>query len=352
MKILLGVFCFFVSSFAFSQEVKTTEEIEDYNYDGFLDTLRTVHDYGSGYGGRDCSIVNGATGEVYAIGIWGSFGNIRHTMAVPPNLTLAKNEAFLNRINEELLYTIKDVADPSLQWIIDANLSHYSIEDSADFDLVLFPSSKWIPGAPKFPEYHCVVLNQSDFNGMYHADGEKPEWYDDQKTSGYLLYFGGNHGNYATRDFDRSRVDSNGFYFAQRNDKYTVVNTAHGIVVQKGDTYKWFFVTDASLTDGPQKLRWYSIGKILLHDHYVIFQHLVSPAYYSQFFIFDIETGVCARFQESGLDILIENNNLLIKVDFETKVFDSNVGQQHTFVSFDLEKLLDQLGSFSKIKQH
>ena len=333
--IILSIF-----NLAYCFELNEVIEIKDYNEDGFKDTLNKFISHGSGFGGQSYSIINGKTKEVYKLGLWSSHGNLRNMFPIPPDLNKKENEFFLRRIMIELLPPKKEVADPSLKWIINANLSHSYFDDNSAFDLVLFPSNDWVKGLPVHPKRYYLEMEQENFSVMYNTNEDKPKWYDDEKDNGYLIYYGlepieiDQYNSLGTN----SVKDSNGFYRIQNNDIYTVLKTSHGIIVQKEDTYKWVFVTDKPLTKSPSRLRYNSIGSVVLLDSCIIFQHVLLPSQSNQLFIIDIEAGICARFRENAANFKIDNDTLILVIIEEDEE-----------ITYELQELIDQL-SFLKAK--
>jgi len=339
MKSIFSILSFLLAGSAFGQNEGTQLEIEDFNKDGSADTLTTFRDSGSGFGSISCSMVNGRTGEVHEWGVWGSFGEIRQTLAIPPSLAKTENEAFLLRMKEEILPPIRDKADPSLNWLITANRSQIVLASDTTYNLVLFPSSTWIKGTPESPANYCLKLDPSDFADLYHIEEEKPDWYDEKRTAGYLSYAGMNHSNFRRFSWESVQTDSSEFIPVQSNANYAISKTSHGIIVQKGDSYKWIFVNDMVLTSGPEKLRWSSIGDVALFDHFIVFQHLLAPYPTNQFFIIDLESGVCGRLKEMGNNFKLEGNGLIIQGNYPE---DS--------ISLEVQTLLDELSNLNARK--
>ena len=100
---------------------------------------------------------------------------------------------------------------------------------------------------------------------LYNFRYELPKWFDEKSTKGFLIYFGHNHFNQISKLSDLLGGLKNGssiedsLLYIGRNDTYKVYSTAHGVLVKKGDQFKWVFVTDHELTGAPDKLRWPSI---------------------------------------------------------------------------------------------
>ena len=51
---------------------------------------------------------------------------------------------------------------------------------------------------------------------------------------------------------------------------YKILKTSHGQIANNENKYKWIFVTDEELTGAPRKLRWSSIGEVILKDKYLL----------------------------------------------------------------------------------
>lgn len=89
-------------------------QIKDYNKDGVADTLRTYYDGGSSFGGDFLELVNGKTKEVHQATNFSSFGDIRYTVVLPPELDEIEDRHFIDIIKSELLPENRNSPEGSL----------------------------------------------------------------------------------------------------------------------------------------------------------------------------------------------------------------------------------------------
>ncbi|WP_299433965.1 hypothetical protein [uncultured Aquimarina sp.] len=91
-----------------------------------------------------------------------------------------------------------------------------------------------------------------------------------------------------------------------KNDLYSISRTSHGVIAEKNNFYKWLFISDYTLTGGPEKLRWESIKKVTLFDKYIVVEQSLPPDTRKQFFVINIETGICGLLKE---DVIIDEKS-------------------------------------------
>ncbi|MDL2228599.1 hypothetical protein LJC30_06910, partial [Odoribacter sp. OttesenSCG-928-L07] len=97
--------------------------IEDFNNDGFRDTLTSFYDGGSGFGGNYIVLISGKTKERFELDDYGCFCDIKQIVLIPPELRKTSNKLFLETIKKELLPKKMNLPDASLQWLITANMN-------------------------------------------------------------------------------------------------------------------------------------------------------------------------------------------------------------------------------------
>lgn len=298
-------------------------KVDDYNNDGIVDTLKTYYEGGSGFGERYVQIVNGKNQEIYELTNQGCFCEIKHIVLIPPNLRDAKNVLFLEAIAKELLTEKRDTPDPSLDWIIKSSFANVVLDSNSYFDLILDPQTDWINREFEYPKNYYIEIEGDTLGQLYHTPYEAPQWYHQKESKGYLVYYALNH--YINRSGDSLVLsDSNGLYKA--------FHTSHGVVVKKGDLYKWVFISDISLTGAPQKLRWESIKKVKLMDQHLVVQQALPPYPNDQVFIINIETGVVGKLKyrfsnsnkvadENMKTFLVQGDSIILNVEGEPLTF-------------------------------
>ncbi|MFK8103573.1 MAG: hypothetical protein AB8G15_13650 [Saprospiraceae bacterium] len=247
---LCSLFSFFLiekhnSPIPHQYELISKVEIIDLNQDGFLDTLTVFSDSGSGFGSKSCTVINGKTKEVLRLNLAGSFAEIRHRLKIPAPLLLPENKVFRTRMEAEVLPPLQSKIDPSLSWLERADRKQLS------------PSIEWQPLPIQIPKTYTL-----------------------RQKNQYLCYFGHNHLN-----------SKEPLKEVLRREKDIFFKTKHGVIWQRNNQYTWLFVSDASLTGGPAKLRWASIGKIEIKNNQLILELLCAPMPFKKLFAIDLKSG-------------------------------------------------------------
>ncbi|MFT5819615.1 MAG: hypothetical protein ACI8ZM_000840 [Crocinitomix sp.] len=321
----LGSICFGILMFALNfswAQYDSTYIFKDFNEDGYTDTLLKYYDGGSGYGGFYIEIKNGATEAVYAIETEGCFCQIRQTLIFPKNITQLENAAFKDVILEELLPPYRSGPDPSLSWMLAAELSNKRLESDSLFIQTINPQQPWIKGEIEVPTNYYIEMKE-DLLGLYYYEHTPSGYTEIMNDEGVMVYYANNH----------SGMEKDTLKLAAENETYQIYNTKHGIIAKKGEHYKWLFISDVSVTWAPEKLRWASIGKVRIVGKHILFEQHLSPQFYSPIHIINIETGKFGRFarsidpnldpfSEENQSILFELNNASIAYSFEA-VFES-----------------------------
>lgn len=291
MKLMKYLLLCFITTYAVSQNIT---KIEDINGDGYIDTLESYYSGGSGFGGKYCTLIDGKSNEKFEIDTWGSFAQIQQTVLIPPALRREENQPFIEEIKKVILPKWRESPDPSLQWIINANNSNYRLSDNTFFNLIIFSATKWIEGNLKLPTTYYIDFKGGRYNRRYQKEDE-----------GWLIYYGHNHYRNPTGD---------SLLVVESSNQYKILRTSHGLIANKEGNYKWIFVTDSQLTGSPSKLRWESIGDVILKDQYVLLSHelgLKGDDLERNYFLIDIESGKVGRLKvqsKKDYDSLIVNN--------------------------------------------
>lgn len=260
--------------------------IKDFNNDGYNDTLESYYDGGSGFGGTYVSLKNGKTNEIFEMDNFGCFCDIKKIILIPPKLRELSNKPFLEVMKSELLPEKMNSPDASLQWLISANMNSKKLSDNIYYDLLIKTPPHWISGKIKLPNTYYIDVSGDTLHKLYFTDAEIPKWYNSKKNEGWLVYYGHNH-------YRNPKGDS--LVLVDAPPTYKVFRTSHGVVVTKGNLFTWVFVSDYQLTGAPEKLRWESIGEVIIIDKYIILQLINAEAYSNPIFIIDIEKGISAR---------------------------------------------------------
>lgn len=296
----------------------------DINKDGYKDKVTSYFDGGSGFGGTFVKIVNGKTKEVFELDNSSSFGDIKKVILIPQALRKPANKTFLEEFKQELLPIKRDMPDPSLQWLIEAHRNSRTLSNHIYFDLVLKPNGQWVKGPVSLPDTYYIDVKGNGFQKLLDLDKSQQSHIRTTNIEGWLIYYGHNH---------LKNSKNNSLVLAASSPTYRAFKTMHGVVVKKGELYKWVLVTDYSLTGAPEKLRWESIGKISIVGKYLFVQLVNSIEFNNPIVIIDMKNGFGARLKS-------HNENIIsYKLSNDQLVLDFMTSKQ----SYELKKLLDEL---------
>ena len=308
-----------------AQSHRENKIIEDINQDGYIDTLFYTRDMGSGFSFRLVSLKNGKTQERLEIQNEYCHCQIKDVVYFPPALAIPENELFLQKIIETAFSIQEHAPDLSLQWIIQSSASIQKLEAHSLFDLILNPKTVWTSGEWRKPFSYKLKLAPHTFNLIRNTLYDVPNWFDPEKHLAYLFYNGHNHFDYMGIP-DKS-TDS--LTFVTANQDFQIFQTKHGIVVKKGTLSKWVFISDLDLTGAPEKLRWESIEKVVLYDHYLFIHQTLPPTALYHVYVANIESGKLGRFKfefpDHGQALMrsfeLEGDTIWLNVEGERKSF-------------------------------
>lgn len=302
MKNTFILFFFSLCNTAFGQQYTDTTITKDYNTDGIKDTLHHFEEYGSSFGGIAYKITDGKTNETFELSNFGSYGNIKTLIPIPPKLLKKENIGFLETFKKGLLPVFRKTPDPSLQWIIDATQNTITLKDNIYFDKVFTPSTSWITDEYESPSsYYIEVTGNSDLKFTDNKTIDQTNTINNKPDLAFLLYYGKNIRDWNLKVDDEGNSEDGPIADVSNKD-YKIYKTNHAILVNKENSYKWLFISDAHSTGAPEKLRWSSIDKIILQDEYLIFKQNLAPDPEYKVYIIHIETGNLGR----------------LKIDFDT----------------------------------
>jgi len=277
---------------------------KDFNGDGAVDMLTTRADGGSGFGGESVTLRDGKTGRTYAYSSWGSYGRFLRLIPFDDDLMKPENKGFRTALEEALFPGIpQGPIENSLAWLIDA-YSHPVEEAEAEgnplFSQKIRFEPRWTEGQPAPPTSYYVVTSDETLLRGYPIYQEDNPAVDSAHRQAWLVYYGENH---ATLEPVPAAGD------------VTVFQSAHGIAVSEGGRSCWLFVNDEVLTDGPAKLRWPSIKKVLLSSGLVFIHHAGAA---DHLFVVDFRNGVAGRlnpalFPPSGGEFDVREGRLFLR---------------------------------------
>lgn len=298
---ILGISFLMVQSFSSYGQVEGTF-IEDFDQDGIADELEIKYDGGSGFGGYYGQVKNGATGKLYELNTWGCSCDIKTIVPLPPEASLPEHKLFYEALAEKLFPDIQANPDPTLDWIIQANLKATIPGGDDHFDLILPVKLNWVEGEIQKPLKYQVKVDDLIIASAYHPIEEPASWINESKE-GYLVYFGNNH----ELHLEQIKGEESALILSRGKHSLILKNEAVEEAV--------LFVTDKPLTNGPERLRDQSITGLISNGEFAIFTVSESPEPSYRIFLADLNSGTLARLREPlsgyGGKIFIEENNLM-----------------------------------------
>ncbi|WP_299244601.1 hypothetical protein [uncultured Aquimarina sp.] len=281
------IYRIFLIVFSFSAYGQLSDEkikVEDFNKDTVSDTLKI----GRGY----VQIINGKTKEKHELSDYGCICDIKQVVSIPSELNKIENRLFLEVMKEELLPKQRNESDPSLEWMIKGAFLNTKLEDNLFFTQVYDPQVSWNTGNYKNIDSYYIEIKGDTLKKLAPFYNKSDEL--EENTKGFLVYYAHNH--YRNQSGDSITL-------IDKNELYTISRTSHGVIAEKDNSYKWLFISDYPLTGGPEKLRWESIKNVTLFDSYIVVEQSLPPDTLKQFFVINIETGICGLLKED----LVEN---------------------------------------------
>lgn len=307
---------------------------EDFNNDGIEDILKCTYEIGSNFGGGDCELQDGKTKNKFKLSNYGCFCAIKKHVFVDPELRKKENEYFLYTLKKEILPQFKPIPDQSLYWIIKSGLHTQRPKEHLYFDLIFDPQNAWRQGQPELPFTYSIEIGAETLSKITPIPGETSSKKLSADHKDFLVYYGDTH-------FSVENEKIKDFISVAKNDTYEILKTAHGVIVVKNNSYKWLFVTDMDINDSPQKLRWASIEKVVLHGKHIIIKQSLAPDSEYNIYVIDIETSYGGR-----LKIDMEITDLSSEERFSVQEGNIIIGRKE----IPLEKIKHQLKSFTKGK--
>ncbi len=303
--LFLGFFLWSTISL-FGQRKGTSINFYDLNGDGITDTLKSSFDEGSGFSTQASTLINGKTKEIFHINTESSFSQIKTLIYLPPALYKKKNKAFLSSIEKHFQIQRRQEIDPSLSWILDAEIKNQPIDQTEYFDRLIHAPIKWQEGVPKIPLTYTIEIKGEKLKNLWPSYLQKPKSFS-KKSKARLKYYGHNHFRYRSSE-DFMALDS--------SKNFTLIKSAHGLILKKENSFAWIYVNDNDLVGGPQKLRWESIMSAKIIGKFILLQQSLPPDTISRLWLIDTETGNLARLKtpiESNEDFSVKSDRLYLK---------------------------------------
>jgi hypothetical protein len=279
-----GLLCSLILCLYFPSQAQSdsTQVIKDFNGDQYPDTLLIYYDGGGSFGGWFCELREGKRGTVFEVDTWSDFGSIYQVTPVPPELKKRKYRDFLATIKNAIFPEELPEPDPSLAWIIQANLSPKDTFAQGPYSRLFSYIPTWVSGEVDIPEAYFLSISGDILKQLYHPPLDAPEWYQPETVSGWLVYYAQNH--------NREKIA-----VMDTRDSVDLKATSHGVLLTHQDRYQWLFITDGYLTRGPEKLRWPSINKAVFFKDLVIIEQALAPHLVVNYFVIDPATGRCGQ---------------------------------------------------------
>jgi len=292
----------------FTGQEKVTKE--DFNKDGFIDTLTRLPDGGSGFGGDFVILKDGKTGEEYAYNNWGSYGQFLRLIPFDNRLAKPESKGFKEALGQALFMDIPlGPLESSLAWLVDAYSKSVTDPDAPLFSQKIHFQPRWTEGEVLPPaSYYLVTSDETLFRNYPIYQEDNPE-YDSAHRQGWLVYYSDNHQAFEP-------------VFASGDVR--IFKSAHGVVVSEDGRSCWVFINDEVLADGPPKLRWPSIGKVLLSGGLIFIHHTGGVEH---LFVVDYRKGVAGRLKEelfpgSGGDFDVRDGHMIVRKGTAEKTID------------------------------
>jgi hypothetical protein len=255
---------------------------KDFNGDGYIDTLKSSSDGGSGFGGDSVTLRDGKSGESYTYTTLGSYGEILRFIPFDDRLLEPGSRGFKEALERALFRDIGPGAlEGSLAWLLDAYASSEAPSGEGLFSQKLHFKPRWTEGPASVPDsYFIVTTDASLFRRLPVSLEGNPE-FDQKHHQGWLVYYAHNH---------------QGLEEVASSGDVRVFQSAHGVALSEEGRFCWVFVNDEILTNGPDKLRWPSIKKVALADGIVFIHHVGREEH---LFLVDYRAGVAGRLKKT-----------------------------------------------------
>jgi len=283
----------------FPGQEKVTKK--DFNGDGFVDTLTCLSEGGSGFGGEFVSLKDGRTGKTYAYNNWGSYGQFLRLIPFDDRLAKPESKGFKEALEQALFMDIPlGRLENSLSWLVDAYSKSVTDPDAPLFSQKIHFQPRWTEGEVLPPASYYLVTSDESLFRSYPIYQEDNPAYDSAHRQGWLVYYADNH---------------QAFEPAFASGEVRIFKSAHGVVVREGGRSCWIFVNDEVLADGPPKLRWPSISKVVLSEGLIFIHHAGGIEH---LYAVDYHRGVVGRLREdifpgSGGDFDVRDGRLTIR---------------------------------------
>lgn len=256
----------------------TTTLEQDFNRDGWKDSLAYAYDGGSGFGGTELVLKNGQTKQSYELLLFGSKWAKCFFLACPNDFCKKGNTAFARTVERSLFPKRRlRQAEGSLKWILDGiKKPKLSEIDSGYFYQVHLFEPYWYAGDLFMPTNYFLRLSAADSKVLMPVlyDPDVPDWFN-QHTKGWLSYYP-NIGVLSPADQQKT---------------LRLLSNTEAVVLQSPTAHVWIFVDETLLTGGDPK--WGRIGRTLFWNEFVLIEYFYQHT--RSWYIIDYRKGICAQ---------------------------------------------------------
>lgn len=263
-------------------DTDTTIYIKDFNGDNKIDSIFL---YQYEYYQRSMRVYSSISDSSYFIPGKGSYNlaskaNFLSFIPLPDELLETSNQQILDSIKNYLIKNFLN-PDPSLNWLLSAYQNQTIIKADSLFHFIITPDFEFNIDSIPTPRPSYKTASKDTLEKIWNETIDFKDLL--VRNKGFLLYYGHNHLYYS--------IDNPHFKTDTSNSEYTVKSTKHGVIAEHNGKYSWIFVSNSSLTGGPWKLRWASIKKVHLIEHYVVIQHGSWMNSYNNVFVINLKNG-------------------------------------------------------------
>jgi hypothetical protein len=281
-----------------------TIQCSDFNKDGVLDTLK--------YKNGNIEYIDGFTNQLFSFDLIDNpeYSNFLSFIAIPNEL--AHNQNLLDSVQRFLFHSPEiSFPQPGLGWLLSAYENIDFDIDTSYYSKIFRVHIQWFEWPPKFPgaEYMFVNTDTMSIPQLHYTEEKKYNY-------GWLTYYGHNHRQYIDNQFlhEFTRIHN-----AQDNELY---KSSHGIIIRKNDQFCWLFHSNSDLTGGPSKLRWPSIGTVLIYKNHILLNHKSELFESNKLFIINMDNGDVGEVRleietdcQICFNMFISQNKLILKPD-------------------------------------
>ena len=340
MSKLTSLLLFLTSIFVTAQH--TTMTIDDFNADGVEDRLKCSYEIGSAFGGTDCTLTDGKTNANYNLTNFGCYCKIKKHVVLSPELRKPENVSFLYALRKEVLPIRRITPDQSLLWIIKSSLTTQKVNDNNHFDLIFNPKSHWRKEKIELPSTYYIEMSAKVLSNIIPSEDQNQKV--NIKGNDFLIYYGHSH-------FQNQGSQSDSLKLVAENDTYKILKTAHGVLVKKGDTYKWLFITDIDINGSPANLRQTSIEEVVLLKNHIILRQNLTPDLTYNIYLIDIANGMGGKLK-INFDSFNANELQAMKSEklFSVKDNTLRIGKKKHKLKFSLDEIKRDLSLLHKFE--